>query len=161
MDKICRCEHFRSILSNNTDDIIEISEFSYPVYRAFLEYLYTDSISLPPEEAIGNGKKSYLFRKVEIHFSSLRFTFLLCLFSFYWVYSRTFLSLYAYSLNFCFNFWAVLSREKERNIARSTNFPSLHIQNPHILFMGIILSSLMKSWICAYKYELFPCLLWQ
>lgn len=48
----CRCEHFRSIL-NNDDDIIEMSEFSYPVYRAFLEYLYTDNIRLPPEDAIG------------------------------------------------------------------------------------------------------------
>ncbi|XP_054837859.1 RCC1 and BTB domain-containing protein 2 isoform X2 [Eublepharis macularius] len=48
-----RCEHFRSILDNNNDEIIEISEFSYPVYRAFLEYLYTDSISLPSEDAIG------------------------------------------------------------------------------------------------------------
>ncbi|XP_042698659.2 RCC1 and BTB domain-containing protein 2 isoform X3 [Chrysemys picta bellii] len=48
-----RCEHFRSILNNNDDDIIEMSEFSYQVYRAFLEYLYTDSISLPPEDAIG------------------------------------------------------------------------------------------------------------
>ncbi|XP_071595328.1 RCC1 and BTB domain-containing protein 2 isoform X4 [Heliangelus exortis] len=47
-----RCEHFRSILSND-DEIIEMSEFSYPVYRAFLEYLYTDNIRLPPEDAIG------------------------------------------------------------------------------------------------------------
>lgn len=30
-----------------------MSEFSYPVYRAFLEYLYTDNIRLPPEDAIG------------------------------------------------------------------------------------------------------------
>ncbi|XP_030420926.1 RCC1 and BTB domain-containing protein 2 [Gopherus evgoodei] len=48
-----RCEHFRSILNNNDDDVIEMSEFSYQVYRAFLEYLYTDCISLPPEDAIG------------------------------------------------------------------------------------------------------------
>ncbi|XP_034282768.1 RCC1 and BTB domain-containing protein 2 isoform X6 [Pantherophis guttatus] len=48
-----RCEHFHSVLNNGTEEIIEISEFSYPVYRAFLEYLYTDSISLPPEDAIG------------------------------------------------------------------------------------------------------------
>ncbi|XP_069859290.1 RCC1 and BTB domain-containing protein 2 isoform X2 [Dipodomys merriami] len=48
-----RCEHFRSSLEDNEDDIVEMSEFSYPVYRAFLEYLYTDSISLPPEEAVG------------------------------------------------------------------------------------------------------------
>ncbi|XP_023587336.1 RCC1 and BTB domain-containing protein 2 isoform X3 [Trichechus manatus latirostris] len=48
-----RCEHFRSSLANNEDEIVEMSEFSYPVYRAFLEYLYTDSINLSPEEAIG------------------------------------------------------------------------------------------------------------
>ncbi|XP_028903699.1 RCC1 and BTB domain-containing protein 2 isoform X2 [Ornithorhynchus anatinus] len=48
-----RCEHFRSVLNNNEDEIIEMGEFSYPVYRAFLEYLYTDSISLSPEDAIG------------------------------------------------------------------------------------------------------------
>lgn len=52
----CRCEHFRSIL-NNDDEIIEMSEFSYPVYRAFLEYLYTDNIRLPPEDAIGISHK--------------------------------------------------------------------------------------------------------
>lgn len=49
-----RCEHFRSSLEDSEDDIVEMSEFSYPVYRAFLEYLYTDSISLSPEEAVGN-----------------------------------------------------------------------------------------------------------
>uniref|UniRef100_A0A671DIX7 RCC1 and BTB domain containing protein 2 n=1 Tax=Rhinolophus ferrumequinum TaxID=59479 RepID=A0A671DIX7_RHIFE len=48
-----RCEHFRSSLEDSEDDIVEMSEFSYPVYRAFLEYLYTDSINLPPEEAVG------------------------------------------------------------------------------------------------------------
>ncbi|XP_044633101.1 RCC1 and BTB domain-containing protein 2 isoform X3 [Equus asinus] len=48
-----RCEHFRSSLEDHEDDIVEMSEFSYPVYRAFLEYLYTDSISLSPEEAVG------------------------------------------------------------------------------------------------------------
>jgi hypothetical protein len=52
-----RCEHFRSSLEDNEDDIVEMSEFSYPVYRAFLEYLYTDNISLPPEEAVGNGQR--------------------------------------------------------------------------------------------------------
>ncbi|GAB1299082.1 RCC1 and BTB domain-containing protein 2 [Apodemus speciosus] len=46
-----RCEHFRSSLEDSEDDIVEMSEFSYPVFRAFLEYLYTDNISLSPEEA--------------------------------------------------------------------------------------------------------------
>lgn len=35
-------------------EVIEIDQFSYPVYRAFLEYLYTDSVDLPPEDAIGS-----------------------------------------------------------------------------------------------------------
>ncbi|XP_043846493.1 RCC1 and BTB domain-containing protein 2 isoform X1 [Dromiciops gliroides] len=48
-----RCEHFRSVLNGNEDDIVEMDEFSYPVYRAFLEYLYTDCINLSPEDAIG------------------------------------------------------------------------------------------------------------
>ncbi|KAL0972652.1 hypothetical protein UPYG_G00192440 [Umbra pygmaea] len=48
-----RCEHFRALL-NETDEVsIEIHQFSYLVYRAFLEYLYTDTINLPPEDAIG------------------------------------------------------------------------------------------------------------
>lgn len=34
-------------------EVIEIDQFSYPVYRAFLEYLYTDCVDLPPEDAIG------------------------------------------------------------------------------------------------------------
>ena len=32
---------------------IDIRHFSYPVYRAFLMYLYTDKVDLPPEDAIG------------------------------------------------------------------------------------------------------------
>ncbi|XP_043388880.1 RCC1 and BTB domain-containing protein 1 isoform X4 [Caretta caretta] len=52
-----RCEHFRTMFQSywNEDmkEVIEIDQFSYPVYRAFLEYLYTDSVDLPPEDAIG------------------------------------------------------------------------------------------------------------
>lgn len=48
-----RCEHFRSLLNESDEDCIEVSQFSYLVYRAFLEYLYTDAINLPPEDAIG------------------------------------------------------------------------------------------------------------
>ncbi len=32
---------------------MEISQFCYPVYRAFLEYLYTDEVNLCPEDAVG------------------------------------------------------------------------------------------------------------
>lgn len=49
----CRCEHFRALLNETDEDSIEIHQFSYLVYRAFLEYLYTDTINLPPEDAIG------------------------------------------------------------------------------------------------------------
>ncbi|XP_078613708.1 RCC1 and BTB domain-containing protein 1-like isoform X1 [Branchiostoma floridae x Branchiostoma japonicum] len=52
-----RCEHFRSMFQahwgEDDKDVIEITQFSYPVYRAFLEYLYTDQVDLPPEDAIG------------------------------------------------------------------------------------------------------------
>ncbi|XP_078415568.1 RCC1 and BTB domain-containing protein 1 isoform X2 [Cetorhinus maximus] len=52
-----RCEHFRTMFqsywSEDEKEVIEIDQFSYPVYRAFLEYLYTDSVNLPPEDAIG------------------------------------------------------------------------------------------------------------
>ncbi|XP_069495940.1 RCC1 and BTB domain-containing protein 2 isoform X3 [Ambystoma mexicanum] len=48
-----RCEYFRSMLQNNEEEIVEMNQFTYTVYRAFLEYLYTDSINLPPQDAIG------------------------------------------------------------------------------------------------------------
>lgn len=33
--------------------VIEIPHYNYAVYRAFLQYLYTDKVDLPPEDAIG------------------------------------------------------------------------------------------------------------
>lgn len=52
-----RCEHFRSMFQAHWDEdeksVIEITQFSYPVYYAFLEYLYTDQVHLLPEDAIG------------------------------------------------------------------------------------------------------------
>lgn len=36
-------------------EVIEIDQFTYPVYRSFLEFLYTDNIDLPPEDAIGQS----------------------------------------------------------------------------------------------------------
>jgi hypothetical protein len=30
-----------------------MDQFSYQVYRAFLQYLYTDEVNLPPESALG------------------------------------------------------------------------------------------------------------
>lgn len=51
-----RCEHFRALLNETDEDAIEVHQFSYLVYRAFLEYLYTDTINLPPEDAIGKAE---------------------------------------------------------------------------------------------------------
>ena len=71
-----RCEHFRSMFQGHWEEgsvesgCVEIKFFSYPVYRAFLLYLYTDQVNieilgkkifinirlqvdLPPEDAIG------------------------------------------------------------------------------------------------------------
>ncbi|XP_067438721.1 RCC1 and BTB domain-containing protein 1 isoform X1 [Thunnus thynnus] len=52
-----RCEHFRSMFrsqwTEDQQDVIEIGQFSYPVYRSFLQFLYTDTVDLPPEDAIG------------------------------------------------------------------------------------------------------------
>jgi hypothetical protein len=33
--------------------VIEITQFTFVVYEAFLKYLYTDKIDLVPEDAIG------------------------------------------------------------------------------------------------------------
>lgn len=52
-----RCEHFRSMFQSHWNEdmkeVIEIDQFSYPVYRSFLEFLYTDNVELSPEDAIG------------------------------------------------------------------------------------------------------------
>ncbi|XP_049608712.1 RCC1 and BTB domain-containing protein 1 [Syngnathus scovelli] len=52
-----RCEHFRSMFRSQWveghQEVIEISQFSYTIYRAFLQFLYTDTVDLPPEDAIG------------------------------------------------------------------------------------------------------------
>uniref|UniRef100_A0A8C5QVY9 RCC1 and BTB domain containing protein 2 n=1 Tax=Leptobrachium leishanense TaxID=445787 RepID=A0A8C5QVY9_9ANUR len=58
-----RCEHFRTFLQESEEETIEMNQFSYPVYHAFLEYLYTDSISIPPEDAIGLLELATLYRE--------------------------------------------------------------------------------------------------
>lgn len=54
-----RCEHFRSMFQSHWNEdlkeVIEIDQFSFPVYRSFLEFLYTDNVELPPEDAIGQS----------------------------------------------------------------------------------------------------------
>lgn len=51
-----RCHHFRTMFQEpwreNSESCLVIDQFSYPVYRAFLEYLYTDDVQLPLEEAV-------------------------------------------------------------------------------------------------------------
>ncbi|KAK2846704.1 hypothetical protein Q5P01_009703 [Channa striata] len=61
-----RCEHFRALLNETDDDAIEIHQFSYLVYRAFLEYLYTDTINLPPEDAIGLLDLATFYRETRL-----------------------------------------------------------------------------------------------
>uniref|UniRef100_A0A9J7ZYU3 RCC1 and BTB domain containing protein 2 n=2 Tax=Cyprinus carpio carpio TaxID=630221 RepID=A0A9J7ZYU3_CYPCA len=58
-----RCEHFRALLNETDEETIEIHQFSFLVYRAFLEYLYTDTINLPPEDAIGLLDLSTYYRE--------------------------------------------------------------------------------------------------
>lgn len=52
-----RCDHFRSMFQSCWEEdekqVIEISQYTYTVYKAFLKYLYTDRVDLKPEEAIG------------------------------------------------------------------------------------------------------------
>uniref|UniRef100_A0A3B5K3X4 RCC1 and BTB domain containing protein 2 n=2 Tax=Takifugu rubripes TaxID=31033 RepID=A0A3B5K3X4_TAKRU len=61
-----RCEHFRSLLNESDEECIEVSQFSYLVYRAFLEYLYTDTINLPPEDAIGLLDLATFYREMRL-----------------------------------------------------------------------------------------------
>uniref|UniRef100_A0A8K9UUH3 RCC1 and BTB domain containing protein 2 n=2 Tax=Oncorhynchus TaxID=8016 RepID=A0A8K9UUH3_ONCMY len=61
-----RCEHFRVLLNETDEESIEIHQFSYLVYRAFLEYLYTDTINLPPEDAIGLLDLATFYRETRL-----------------------------------------------------------------------------------------------
>ncbi|XP_068123830.1 RCC1 and BTB domain-containing protein 2 isoform X2 [Hyperolius riggenbachi] len=58
-----RCEYLRSFLHDRNEDVIEMNQFSYPVFHAFLEYLYTDNISISPEDAIGLLELATLYRE--------------------------------------------------------------------------------------------------
>ncbi|XP_063763057.1 RCC1 and BTB domain-containing protein 2 isoform X1 [Eleginops maclovinus] len=61
-----RCEHFRALLNETDEDTLQIHQFSYLVYRAFLEYLYTDTINLPPEDAIGLLDLATFYRETRL-----------------------------------------------------------------------------------------------
>jgi hypothetical protein len=46
---VCACVPLFDLVCS----VIEITQFPYAVYRAFLAYLYTDHVDLPPEDAVG------------------------------------------------------------------------------------------------------------
>ena len=51
---------------------MEIKNYSYDVFKAFLQHLYTDTVSLPPEDAIGMVVNFFFFFFVligEAHFA--------------------------------------------------------------------------------------------
>ncbi|CAG0900887.1 unnamed protein product, partial [Cyprideis torosa] len=52
-----RCQHFRAMFSDQwveaEKDVIPVEQFSYAVYYAFIKYLYTDTLDLNVEDAIG------------------------------------------------------------------------------------------------------------
>ncbi|XP_063224238.1 RCC1 and BTB domain-containing protein 1-like isoform X3 [Bacillus rossius redtenbacheri] len=51
-----RCQYFRNMFQasweENNKNVLEIDQYSYDVYRAFLLYLYTDEVCLTPEKAL-------------------------------------------------------------------------------------------------------------
>lgn len=62
---------FRSQWTEDRQDMIEIDQFSYPVYRSFLQFLYTDTVDLPPEDAIGqraHGTQNDSFPRIQMVF---------------------------------------------------------------------------------------------
>jgi len=52
-----RCEYFPSLLRThwreNSKSEIEITDFTYTVFKAFLQFFYTDEVDLPLKDAIG------------------------------------------------------------------------------------------------------------
>ena len=44
---------FQEHWEEGAQEAIEIHQFTYPVYRAFLAFLYTDEVNLSTEDAIG------------------------------------------------------------------------------------------------------------
>ena len=49
-----RCEHFRTMFSENWDQIesneLEITQYSYSTYYAFIKFIYTNVIDVKPED---------------------------------------------------------------------------------------------------------------
>lgn len=53
--------------------VVEVEQFSYPVYYSFLKYLYTDEVDLPSDEALGiqfnRFIKTFVFQSFHFYFS--------------------------------------------------------------------------------------------
>ncbi|KAG7169284.1 RCC1 and BTB domain-containing protein 1-like [Homarus americanus] len=52
-----RCQYFRNMFQehwkeNNLEEV-EVKDYSFVVFRAFLQYIYTDTVNVSPEDAIG------------------------------------------------------------------------------------------------------------
>lgn len=58
---------FQSHWNEDMKEVIEIDQFSYPVYRSFLEFLYTDTVDLPPEDAIGKCRMNHTRFLLHLH----------------------------------------------------------------------------------------------
>jgi len=52
-----RCQYFCSMFQQPWTEadqkVVEVTQFSFPVYNSFLKYLYTDEVDLPANEALG------------------------------------------------------------------------------------------------------------
>ena len=59
-DILCVPVTFCIIFFSPSFSVIEVTQFSYPVYRAFLQYLYTDHVHLQPEDAIGELDETFI-----------------------------------------------------------------------------------------------------
>ena len=84
-----RCEHFRSMFQDHWEEgtvedkgCVDIRHFSYPVYRAFLLYLYTDQAStastlpswvdiLPKDIGKGSGKIRIFLKEISAEYIEL------------------------------------------------------------------------------------------
>jgi hypothetical protein len=51
--RLCSCLMLLLLVPCISCSVLEMDQFSHQVYRAFLQYLYTDEVNLPPERALG------------------------------------------------------------------------------------------------------------
>ncbi|XP_076041418.1 RCC1 and BTB domain-containing protein 1-like isoform X2 [Oratosquilla oratoria] len=52
-----RCQYYRNMFQQHWKESnleeVEVKDYTYPVFRAFLQYVYTDTVNVSPEDAIG------------------------------------------------------------------------------------------------------------